>query len=104
MSVVDDEIAADQASRDAEISDLASVLNTAWGRAVLHRVLFEMCGVDRPSFTGEATHEMAWREGQRSVGIFLTRECLTASPVHYNLMLREAAERSAVSLKFRGGN
>ena len=56
--------------QDAE--DFRALLSTREGARFLCRLL-DVCGVDRGSYTPAGdTHNMAFREGMRSVGLMLT--------------------------------
>lgn len=80
----------DKARLDA--SHLRAVMSIPAGRAVCWRVIDEVAGSFAPSHSGEATHETAHREGQRSVGLHLVRATQDAAPDLYVLMLQEALD------------
>lgn len=76
----------------AEKIETRLMLNTYEGRHLLWRIM-EQCGIYRTSFTGDAG-ETAFREGQRSVGLWILTEIVfTNGPDTFSIMSREAEDR-----------
>lgn len=68
------------------------ILKTYEGRRMVWRIL-EQCGIYRTSFSSDAG-EMAFREGQRSVGLWVLAEIVfTSGPDMFSMMAREAEDR-----------
>ena len=67
-------------------ADFRWLLEQQQGRRFLWR-LFQQCGVDRPSHTGNS--ETFYREGQRSVALNLAAEAKALAPDSYKRMLIE---------------
>ena len=67
-------------------SDFKAVVNTPAGRRFLWRLLAE-CGVHHSSFS-IADQQMAYREGRRSIGLFV-QSLFMQTPDLYLLMLKE---------------
>lgn len=81
-----------QLVREREVAELAKMLDTSWGRAVIWRIL-ERGGFHKLSFAGADTHLTAFNEGRRDIANWVLSECLTARPQCYNVMRNEADER-----------
>lgn len=73
--------------RRKELEDLRWLLGHPQGRRIVLRVL-EEAGVFRSSFNHSGS-VMAFNEGQRNIGLFLTAELLEASPQGYMKVLAE---------------
>jgi len=73
--------------RRRELDDLRWVMGHAQGRRVLQR-LFEQTGVYRSSWNHSGS-VMAFNEGRRDIGLWLTAECTEASMDAYLKLLRE---------------
>lgn len=82
----------EQLCEEREREELRQVLGTRAGRAVLWRML-ERCGIYRTSFTGDPLG-MAFREGERNIGLACLNLCLTADPRAYTIMRDEATIRN----------
>lgn len=75
-----------------EAVDFREVLKAYEGREMVWRIM-EQCGIFRTSFTGDA-QGTAFREGQRSIGLWvLTEIVFTNGPDMFSMMSREAEER-----------
>lgn len=59
-------------------ADLGAVLKTPEGRRFVYRLCFDTCAILAGTFTGNS--ETFWREGKRSVGVFLWAEATRVSP------------------------
>ena len=79
----------EEAQRQAD-EDLAAVLSTRAGRAVVWRIIDGMAGTFGGTFTGSSA--TFHNEGRRSVGIDLMRESQRVAPDSYVLALTEALE------------
>lgn len=75
--------------RAQERVDLERIMDEAWGRRFIWRQL-ERAGVFRSSFTGEAI-SMAFREGERNVGLKLLADIHELCPGRYEVMMKENA-------------
>lgn len=80
-------------ARPQEIENWKVVCSTAQGRAAVWRVLAE-CGVYSASFQGEHTHQTAYNEGKRAIGLWLLTELFTADSNVYRLMQQESEQRA----------
>lgn len=69
--------------------DLAEVLGTRAGRAVVWHVITRASGVFSPTYSGEETHQAAYYEGRRAIGIHLMQEAQRVAPRLYLRMLGE---------------
>lgn len=78
--------------KQQEDEALRAVLETYEGRAVVWTFL-ERAHVFAVSHQGEATHETAFKEGERNVGLQLWTDVLRVAPKVYPAMSSEAAER-----------
>ena len=74
-----------------EKEDLSKLMASSFGRAFMWRVL-SFSGAFRQTFTGD-WGTTAFREGKRSVGIYLHAAVLTDCPHEYILMQQEAENR-----------
>ncbi len=75
--------------RQGELEDLRWLLGNAQGRRIALRML-DRTGVYRSSFNHSGS-VMAFSEGRRDIGLWLTAELLEASPDRYLKLLRESA-------------
>lgn len=75
--------------------DLRWLMSTERGRRLAWALIDERCGAVGISFAGEATHETAYREGRRSIGVALLAECQRLAPSDSVQMLQEAVSRRA---------
>lgn len=73
--------------RRRELEDLRWLLAHPPGRRIVTRML-ELTGVNRSSYAHSGSL-MAFNEGRRDVGLFLTAEVLEASPEGYFKLLKE---------------
>jgi hypothetical protein len=64
-----------------------TILSTQSGREWMHSLL-ESCHCFNSSFTGEAL-TMAFREGERNIGLMITAQIMKAAPDEFVLMLKE---------------
>ena len=80
--------------------NIASVMNTQAGRAVIWRILGK-AGVYRQSYDGSKNGTL-FREGQRSIGLFLLDQILTKHANLYTLMQTEAIAREERSKELNG--
>lgn len=91
---LDSEAQAEQARetqrRRKELEDLRWMMGHPQGRRVIGRLL-EFAGVFRSSFNSGAA-VMAFNEGRRDTGLFLTAELMEANPEGYFKILRERAD------------
>lgn len=76
-----------RARRERELNDLRWLLGHPQGRRIVSRLLDE-AGVYRSSFNTSGS-VMAFAEGRRHIGLFLTAELLEASPDGYMKVLNE---------------
>jgi len=74
---------------DIDVEDLKYIMDTPQGRRFVWRYL-GLCGVYRLSFSGEASHETAFKEGARLIGTTLLNDINTASPEAYFKMIEES--------------
>lgn len=81
----------DRARLERELNEDLAVWNTYDGRAVTRRLLAE-CGVFRLSMAGDS-HQTAFNEGGRNVGLRLLARMTESAPELYALMEREHTER-----------
>lgn len=70
-----------------ETADFKAVTAAPAGRRFIRRVLAE-CGVHQVSFAGEESHRTAFREGRRSVGLWL-QSLFEEQPERYLELLKE---------------
>lgn len=76
---------------ERSLEEMRQLLAIPGNRAFLWRLLIE-CGVYRTN--SEPDHgPMAFREGRRSIGLWLLNELLAADPNSYGRMRDEATER-----------
>lgn len=73
--------------RNREIEDLKWLLAHPQGRRFITRLL-EITGVSRTSFNHSGS-VMAFNEGRRDIGLFITAEMLEAAPEGYFKLLKE---------------
>lgn len=73
--------------RRKELEDLKWLMAHPQGRRIVSRLL-EEAGVNRTTFNHSGS-VMAFNEGKRHVGLFLTAEVLEASPEGYFKLLKE---------------
>lgn len=69
-------------------ADLKAVLESAEGRRFLRRLLAE-CGCGHSSFQGDGALVMAFREGRRSIGLWLQQQMADDFPERYLQLLTE---------------
>jgi hypothetical protein len=74
-------------ARRKEVEDVKWLLAHPQGRRFITRLL-EITGVNRTSFNHSGSI-MAFNEGRRDVGLFLTAEMLEAAPEGYFKLLKE---------------
>ena len=77
----------DQRNRDRHLEDIRETLKTPQGRRLLWEIL-STCGVMSASMSMEPLN-MAYREGQRSIGLTLMQDIMEAQPEAYDRMRRE---------------
>lgn len=83
-----------QALRRAQnTADIGTLLKQPAGRRFIYSVIYERCGVDAKSFTGDPL-TMSMREGRRDVGIALKGEITEEYPDLFLEMWGEAINRS----------
>jgi hypothetical protein len=75
--------------RRVTAEDWIWLLNSKRGRRIVTDLL-DVCGIDRPSYTGSA--ETYYREGRRSVGLHITQQARQHAPSHYLEMIKEALD------------
>ncbi len=68
--------------------DLATIMAMPEGRRYVFRLIDEVCGVFKPSYTGSS--ETYLREGKRAVGIAVMLEVQTKCTAQYVEMIKEA--------------
>jgi hypothetical protein len=73
--------------RKANESVVYTIMSTQAGREWMHSVL-SSCHCFSSSFTGE-TLSMAFKEGERNIGLMLTAQIMKASPDEFVMMLKE---------------
>lgn len=72
-------------ARRQELTDIDKIMSTPEGSRFMWRVL-GMCGVFQSSFSADALH-MAFREGQRNIGLKIQGDIIEACPGRFiNLM------------------
>lgn len=81
---------------ERERNELLAVWNTYDGRAVQHRRLAR-CGVFRLSFSRD-THQTAFNEGERNIGLEELALMTALAPELYTLMMQEHGEREALDV------
>lgn len=74
---------------------IATVMASASGRQWFYEIL-TTCHVFATSFSLD-TKEMAFKEGERNIGLMFLTELMRTCPNEYMLMMREANERDSVS-------
>lgn len=79
-----------KAARLEEQEDLKFVMSHQQGRRLMWRLLSK-AGVYRTSFSQNGL-EMAFREGQRNLGLFLQAEILDACPERHQQMVKESRD------------
>lgn len=77
-------------ARLQEQEDLKFVMSHLQGRRLMWRLLSK-AGVYRTSFSQNGL-EMAFREGERNLGLFLQAEILGACPERHQQMLKESRD------------
>lgn len=77
--------------RFAELEHLRVMLGNPENRAFFWRLLAE-CGCGQSSFDPNPL-VMAWAEGKRHIGLWLTREIEAVNPAFHTLMYNEAQHR-----------
>lgn len=91
LRALDREAEADEAGanekRRQELEDFKWLLAHPQGRRITTRLL-EQAGVNRTSFNHSGSI-MAFNEGRRDIGLFITAEALEASPEGYFKLLKE---------------
>ena len=78
--------------RQQELRDIQSVMKFRDGRRFMWRVL-EKAGVYDSSFAVEPSI-MAFKEGQRNIGLMLISDIMKVAPDKYQMMTKEAQERA----------
>jgi hypothetical protein len=68
------------------VEDWAWMLASKRGRRIVNDLL-DVCGVDRPSYTGTA--ETYFREGRRSIGLHIQQQARSMAPDHYIDLLKD---------------
>ena len=76
-------------NEEVELEDTKFILGTPQGRRFVWRYL-GLCGVYKLSYSGEATHETAFKEGARLVGTTLLNDINSARPEAYFQMIEES--------------
>jgi hypothetical protein len=74
---------------------LVATMSSTSGRKWIHDLLFS-CHVFRASFSNDPL-EMAFREGERNVGLRILDDLMQACPDDYVLMMREENGRRTIS-------
>lgn len=75
--------------RKAEIEDFKKLLDTAWGRRIIWRLLGR-AGVYEISYSFDGPRDaVQFKEGRREMGLFLLSEIHEARPEAYMLMVEE---------------
>lgn len=75
--------------RRVTAEDWSWLLGNKRGRRIILDLL-DVCGVDRPSYTGSA--ETYYREGRRSVGLHIIQQARQHAPALYLTTLQEALD------------
>jgi len=73
-------------------ADLQTLLSTYVGRRFYWELLVK-CDISSQTYAGEYTHETAFREGRRSVGLDYWGDLFALDPTIYITMKNEANER-----------
>lgn len=73
--------------RRKELDDIKWLMAHPQGRRIVMRLL-EQAGVHRSSYNHSGS-QMAFNEGRRDIGLFVTAEVLEASPEGYFKLLKE---------------
>jgi|WetSurMetagenome_2_1015567.scaffolds.fasta_scaffold00850_4 hypothetical protein len=73
--------------RKAEESVVYTIMSTQSGREWIHGLL-SSCHCFSTSFTGDSL-SMAFKEGERNIGLMLTAQIMKASPDEFVTMLKE---------------
>lgn len=79
-----------KSARFEELEDFKFVMSHQQGRRLMWRLLSK-AGVYRTSFSQNGL-EMAFREGQRNLGLFLQAEILDACPERHQQMVKESRD------------
>jgi len=74
------------------VLDIQSLMETEFGRRIVWRLLSQICGVFDATFSSDAL-VMAWKEGQREVGLRLIEEIQKYAPHDYARMIGERMQR-----------
>lgn len=74
------------------VLDIQALMETEFGRRIMWRLLSQFCGVFDATFSSDAL-AMAWKEGQREVGLRLIEEIQKYTPHDYARMLSERMKR-----------
>lgn len=77
----------EQRNRDRHLDDIREILKTPQGRRLLWNIL-SSCAVMSASMSLEPLN-MAYREGQRSIGLTMMQDIMEAQPEAYDRMRRE---------------
>ena len=77
----------DKVRESQYFQDIRDLLERPAGRRFLYRLIFEICGVESISFTGNS--ETFFREGQRNVGVTVKSELIDQHPEAYMRMMIE---------------
>lgn len=80
-----------QLELENEIGDLKWLMGNKRGRRVVRRQL-EQARIYQTSFSGEATHQMAFNEGQRNAGLRLIALVTQHCAEQYALLLKEQSD------------
>lgn len=70
------------------LKDLEDILATAGGRRWILSLL-RRCRIYSVTYAGEATHETAFQEGERNIGLHVLGVLLEEFPAQYSLALTE---------------
>jgi hypothetical protein len=87
--------------RDFELRDLEAVLRAPEGRGLVYRIIFELCGVEGPSFDPNIKDGIcsalftARAEGRREIGIVLRNEARDEFPDLWRMVLADRLQRDA---------
>lgn len=83
-------------ARRHELEDIEFLLKSPNGRRFLSRLIHEVCGFNRSSFTGNS--RTFFMEGQRNVALTIFADIVEINPEYYSQLLTESSnERRASS-------
>lgn len=91
----------DRLRRVQAVADLQAVMNTPAGRRLLWRLIEGTSGAFGLSHAGESTHETAFNEGRRAVGLELMADVQREAPTLYVQMLAEEFDERRVDNQLR---